>query len=158
MAMNNKTTLPLLLILGTWIALISGCTAESGILRAPGGPAVAMRVFVRDSASLVPIEGAAISAESTSRDHPFSAASVLKQTGPESSRATTDAHGSAMVSVLAEREYRIVVWAPGRAPVVFGPSQLMAGPGVWMDADLPPGGAVEDLQLRIGGESTSAAK
>lgn len=154
----RRNSLLLAMMIGPWLAALAGCTAESGILRSPGGPAVAMQVFVRDSTSHEPIPGAAISAETSSRDHPFSAASILYQAGPETSRGRTDEKGSAVVSVLDEREFRVVVWVPGRAPVVFGPALLAGKMGEWVEAELPPDGTNPGVQLRIAEEDVSASR
>lgn len=136
-------------------AALPGCNAETGVFRTPGGPDSAILVRVRDAATGQPIASAAVAAETTSRDHPFSAASILSQTGPESSRAKTDERGEAVVRVLEDREFRIVVWAPGRAPVAFGPAALRIAGGEWIDPQLPPGGANPGVQACIAREGAS---
>ncbi len=146
--MAIRRTSPLLF--AALAAALTGCTAESGILRSPGGPETALRLSVRDRDTLKPIAGAAIAAETASRHHPFSAASILGQTDAQSSRARTDDHGRATVQTLEGREFRIVVWAPGRPPTVFSTAMLHAANGDWIDPEIPAG-----VQVRI--ESAAGA-
>jgi hypothetical protein len=153
MAIPTRTPLLLLLALAGVAACITGCTAESGIFRSPGGSPVHVRVLVRDHATHRPIEGAAVAAETTSRDHAFSAASILGQTGPSSSAGTTDHTGLVTVTVLDEREFRIVVWATGRAPVVFGPAQLRLKTREWITPEVPPASDSDGrIQIKLAGE------
>jgi len=148
-----KTPLLSLAFASIAAALLGGCSSESGMFRTPGGPAMDLHVWVRDASSHRPIEGATVVADTIARDHPFSAATVLSQTGPESSRARTDAQGAAFVEVLDDREYRIVVWAAGHPPVVFGPFSLRRGAGEWIDPELTSSSAPSPLQVRIGSQS-----
>lgn len=153
MAIPARSSMLLLLALVGMVACVAGCTAESGIFRSPGGSPVQVRVLVRDQATHRPIEGAAVAAETTSRDHSFSAASILGQTGPSSSRGTTDQTGFVSVTVLDEREFRIVVWATGRAPVVFGPAQLSLTSREWISPEVPPAsGSDGRIQIKLAGE------
>lgn len=155
--MAMMRTAPLLLLIAA-AAAPAACTAETGVFRTAGGPEKAVQVRIRDAATAAPIAGAAVSAEMASRDHPFSAASIMGQTGPDASRASTDERGEALVTVLDDREYRIVVWAPGRAPVAFGPAALRAAAGGWIDPELPPGGLNPGIQASVAGEGASAPR
>lgn len=149
MAMTFKPMLPLSVLLLALAAFLAGCSAESGMFRTAGGPETPVQVWVRDLDSGKPIVGAAISAETIARDHPLSAASILGQTGPESSRARTDSEGAARVSVFEDREFRILVWAPGRATVVFGPMLLRDAAEGWIDPLLPDDGTNPRVQARL---------
>ncbi len=143
---------PLLLFAFASIAMafLWGCSAESGMFRTPGGPPIGLHVWVRDASTHQPIEGAVVVADTIARDHPFSAATILSQTGPESSRARTDAQGAAVVNMLDDREYRLVIWASGHPPLVFGPLSLRQRGGEWIDPELPSSSASPLLQARIG--------
>jgi hypothetical protein len=91
----------------------------------------------------------AVALETASRDHAFSAASMLGQTGPESAHGRTDARGAITLSTLHGREFRVVVWATGRAPVVFTPAAINAAEGAWIDLELPPRPTDPGVQVRV---------
>lgn len=137
------------LLLSATLMLLAGCSAESGILRTPGGPETQVRIFVRDRATQSPVANAAVALETASRDHAFSAASMLGQTGPESAQGRTDADGAITLTTLHGREFRVVVWAPGRAPVVFSPAAINAAEGAWINPELPPRPTDPGVELRV---------
>jgi len=127
-----------------------GCTAESGLLRTPGGPDAPLWIWVRDRHSGAPLADARVSFETASRFHPLSAASLLGQTDPEHASVMTDSTGAAMMQVLSGRDFRIVVWAPGRSAVVFRPTTPgTLAPSEWLDPFMPGDGADPGLQVRI---------
>ncbi len=131
------------------LAILQGCSSETGMFRSAGGPKQTLLVFVRDRDTMRPIQGAAVAVETASRDHPFSAASILGQTGPDDSRATTNEHGEVRLTWLEGREFRVVIWTPGRSPAVLGPVTLNGASGAWLDPALPPGTADPGVQARI---------
>jgi hypothetical protein len=145
--MAMRRTYSLLLLAS--LVLLAACSAESGILRTPGGPETQVRIFVRDRATQSPVADAAVALETASRDHAFSAASILGQTGPESAQGRTDAEGAITLSTLHGREFRVVVWAAGRAPVIFTPAAINASEGAWIDPELPPQQADPGVEVRV---------
>lgn len=121
-------------------AALSGCTAESGLFRTAGGPETPIVLSVRDAATHRPVPGARCAAETFSRNHPFSIASIMWQTMDSASVGTTDGAGSTRLVVPADRHFRLQIWPRGGPPVVFFHAEPAPLPmGVWMRADLPPG-------------------
>ncbi len=121
-------------------AVLGGCNAETGWFRTPGGPRTAVVVSVRDAATHEPVRGAHCAAETLSRNHPFSVASIMWQTMDSESTGQTDGSGSVRLVVLADRQYRLQVWPRGGAPVTFFHAEPAPLPlGVWLRAQLPPG-------------------
>jgi hypothetical protein len=121
-------------------AAIGACNAETGLLRTAGGPKTAIRVSVRDAATHEPVREAHCAAETLSRNHPFSLASIMWQTMDSASVGTTDHAGTTRLVVLADRHFRLRVWPRGGPPVVFFHAEPAPLPmGVWLRTDLPPG-------------------
>lgn len=119
---------------------LGGCNAESGLFRTAGGPETAIIVSVRDWATKRPIADALVAAETQSRNHPFSVASIMWKTMDSASTGRTDDAGSVRLKVLADRHYRLRIWPRGGAPVVFFHAEPSPLPmGEWMSAELPPG-------------------
>ena len=119
---------------------LGGCNAETGLFRTAGGPETAIIVSVRNAETHEPVRDAQCAAETLSRNHPFSIASIMWQTMDSASTGTTDETGTARLTVLADRHYRLRIWPRGGAPVVFFHAEPSPLPmGVWLKADLPPG-------------------
>lgn len=83
-----------------------------------------LTVEVRDAATGEPAPGVTVLADVPSRNHPFSVASLLGQTGPVSSRGTTDAKGVATVDRIEDRPFRLTIVPEGGTPE----SDLWDGP------------------------------
>lgn len=92
-------------LLGLFLAGLSGCASDK--------PAT-LAVRIRDHATQLAAPNTLVIAETPSRNHPFSIASLLGQTKDESSRATTDTEGKAQVTCLINRPLRITLIAEGR--------------------------------------------
>lgn len=77
------------------------------------GPTTSLRIQVQDAASGQPLAGVVVIGETCSRDHPFSVASLVGQTGPRDARAWTGADGRASLTVPTDWPVRVTAVAPG---------------------------------------------
>jgi hypothetical protein len=116
---------------------------------------VPLEVYLRDAKDGKPVSGATVMAEVPSRDHPFSIATMLGQTQPVTSRATTDSKGVARVKAIAERPVRLGFIGAGHAPgfVLLDPvpSGAAGAAAVWMPVttDGSGGDALPGLEVRV---------
>lgn len=124
----------------------------AALTAAPGcAPAkIPLHIELRDAASASPVIGCRVFAETPSKDHPFSIASILGQTGPAASNATTDARGAAILTGLTGRAVRLVVWPTGEGPRCLLLDDAQAAEGTsWCDVAGTPGSAEPLFQLRV---------
>jgi hypothetical protein len=97
-------------------------------------------VEVRDAHTKRPAAGVSVVAQTPSRDHPFSIASLLGQTGPHDARAQTDARGVARLEFMPGRPVRLGVLAPGwdAGFVLFDPDAPGFDASAWHAPGTPP--------------------
>ncbi|MBY0311317.1 MAG: hypothetical protein K2W85_04555 [Phycisphaerales bacterium] len=123
------------------LAMLQGCSPTK----------VTLDVAVRDAITAEPVVGCRVLAETPSKDHPFSIASLLGQTGPFDSSAVTDARGRATLVGLESRALRLGVWPRGGAPrFVLIEDVGSADAEVWWDVTGTPGSVERGMQVRVG--------
>lgn len=115
---------------GTSMLLIAGCQSAR---------TTSFDVVVYDVHYNIPIEGVQVIAQTPSRDHPFSIATLLGQTGPFESRGITNDAGCVRLQGVADRSLRITVINRGSSVRVPGASapdwrDFTIG-SVWVDLD-----------------------
>lgn len=118
---------------GVWMTVLAGAVLAGGC-----GPTVKpMRVEVRDAATKEPAAGVTVFADVPSKDHPFSIATLLKQTGPLSWRAKTGERGVAELNYAEGRPVRVGVLSAGWAVgvVMVEPESIEFVPGDWIISD-----------------------
>jgi len=98
---------------GRGIAWGTGLALLAGLLGACSASRSTLLVEVRDAATGEPAAGASVVADVPSRNHPFSVASLLGQTGELATRSAADGRGRARVEYLAGRPVRLGVLEPG---------------------------------------------
>lgn len=94
---------------------LAAAGATAGCQSAPLAP---VQVQVLDPSRGEPIHDAAVFAESLARDHPFSIATLLGQTGARRDEGRTDDAGRVQLTFIADRPLRIGILAPGYAPLI----------------------------------------
>lgn len=127
------TTAVAFLALGVLVAPLASCASEE---------TCALRVQVRRGAEHQPVYPAVIFAETPSRDHPFSIASLLGQTGAKSTTELPDESGEAVITIPRDRPLRLGVmthdWGPGF--VFLDPHPGLSGQTLdWTPLTLEPG-------------------
>lgn len=107
-------------------------------------------VEVREAKSHQPASDVTVVADVPARDHPLSVASLLGQTGPLSSRASTDVRGVAMVRFVPGRPLRLGVLAPGWTTglVIVEPDAPGFDPSAWLIGE-PPREGLRTPEYRI---------
>ena len=129
------------------VGLIAWCVCAVGGC----GPSVqGLRVEVRDAATKEPAAGVTVFADVPSRDHPFSIATLLKQTGPLSWRAKTDEHGVAELKYAEGRPVRVGVLSAGWA---VGAVMVDRPEGAWEISpdEQPEGARIPEMRCSEGG-------
>lgn len=98
-----------------------------------------LTVQVRDAATLEPAAGVNVVGQTPSRDHPFSIATMLGQTGPNSSSAVTDAQGRATITYIPGRPVRLGLLGEGWDPsiVLIDPSDPAFDAAAWQSCGAP---------------------
>ncbi len=125
----------------TLLAQLGACASEE---------TCSLRVQVRRGPDHQPVHVAVVFAETPSRDHPFSVASLLGHTGPQSSTEVLDERGVAIITCPRERPLRLGVmthdWGPGF--VFLNPHPGLSGqPLEWTQLQLEPGKSGDPNQL-----------
>ncbi len=125
---------------GVWTVLLASVLLAQGC-----GPGVrSLSVEVRDAATKEPAAGVTVIADVPNRNHPFSIASLLGQTGEVSTRAVTDQRGRAELSAIQGRPVRISVLAPGWSVGCVECDE----DGAWTDSPEPAAVGVRRVSVR----------
>lgn len=114
---HARTFLAALACLGLTCLGLTACSAA---------PTTSLRVIVRDARSNDPLPGVIVTGETCSRDHPFSIASLLGQTGPRDQQVRTGPDGRAALTVLADWPIRLTA---------IGPDHRLGQ--LWLEVPLP---------------------
>lgn len=122
------------------LAMLQGCSPTK----------VTLDVAVRDAITAEPVVGCRVLAETPSKDHPFSIASLLGQTGPFDSSAVTDARGRATLVGLESRAVRLGVWPRGESPrFVLVEEPAADGRAAWVHLLGTPGAGERAMEVRV---------